>query len=177
MRNRRWKTVLYYWYPVLVWVGIIALESFAGSAERTAGILLPLLTWLFGHIPAPVFAIVHFAVRKFGHFIGYFILSGLLFRAFLGTFPHPVVRIGKNGPVILERTWRLRWAAMAIVGTFAVAALDELHQSFVPGRTGTWRDVVLDTCAGVVAQQLILTATSFVPQWKKIPIPGVTKPN
>ena len=41
-------------------------------------------------------------------------------------------------------------------GTAVVASLDEWHQSFIPSRTGAVRDVVLDTCAGIGAQVLIL---------------------
>jgi VanZ family protein len=33
-----------------------------------------------------------------------------------------------------------------------VATLDEWHQSFLPSRTGTFRDVILDSSAGFVAQ-------------------------
>jgi VanZ family protein len=39
--------------------------------------------------------------------------------------------------------------------TAFVASLDEWHQSFIPSRTGTPRDVALDTCAGIAAQVLI----------------------
>jgi VanZ family protein len=28
--------------------------------------------------------------------------------------------------------------------------MDEWHQSFIPSRTGTWRDAVLDSMAGLV---------------------------
>jgi VanZ family protein len=30
--------------------------------------------------------------------------------------------------------------------------IDEWHQSSLPSRTGTFRDVILDSCAGLVAQ-------------------------
>jgi VanZ family protein len=43
-----------------------------------------------------------------------------------------------------------------VLGTVLVASLDEWHQSFIPSRTGTPRDVVLDTCAGIAAQILLL---------------------
>jgi VanZ family protein len=33
--------------------------------------------------------------------------------------------------------------------------LDEIHQSFLPSRTGQWQDVVLDTCGAVVLQLII----------------------
>ena len=47
--------------------------------------------------------------------------------------------------------WTFRWAAIALMGTCLVASLDEWHQSYLPTRTGTVRDVILDTCAGVAA--------------------------
>jgi VanZ family protein len=50
----------------------------------------------------------------------------------------------------------MRWASIAVLMTAFVASLDEWHQSFIPSRTGRWQDVVLDTCAGVAAQVLIL---------------------
>ncbi len=55
----------------------------------------------------------------------------------------------------VDPKWTLRWATIAILGTALVASLDEWHQSFIPSRTGTWQDVVLDTCAGFAAQIII----------------------
>jgi len=37
-------------------------------------------------------------------------------------------------------------------------SIDEIHQSFVPSRTGTWHDVVLDMAGAAVAQILIRVA-------------------
>ena len=39
--------------------------------------------------------------------------------------------------------------------TAAVASLDEWQQTFLPSRTGTFRDVLLDSFAALVAQILI----------------------
>jgi VanZ family protein len=50
----------------------------------------------------------------------------------------------------------MRWANIAILGTALVASLDEWHQTFIPSRTGAVHDVVLDTCAGIAAQVLVL---------------------
>jgi len=36
-----------------------------------------------------------------------------------------------------------------------VASLDEWHQTFIPSRTGTWHDVVLDGSAAVGGQILL----------------------
>ncbi len=86
------------------------------------------------------FALWHAVLRKTGHFVGYFTLSVLLFRSWRASFPR------------LSTRWCLQWATLAVLGTSLVATLDEWHQTFLPSRTGMVRDVVLDSCAGVVAQ-------------------------
>lgn len=131
------------WLPSAIWLAVIALESTnLGSAEHTGRILYPLLHYLFGMSPQR-FEIVHMVLRKTGHFIGYATLSILLFRSWRGTFPR------------LSTRWCLQWATLAFVCTALVASLDEFHQSFLPSRTGTFRDVVLDSTAALVAQIVI----------------------
>ena len=44
---------------------------------------------------------------------------------------------------------------LALVFTALVASLDEWHQSYIPSRTGTWHDVLLDSTAALVALILI----------------------
>lgn len=137
--------VLKAWIAAILWLIVIAIESSALlSAHNTSRILYPLLHYLFGLTPAH-FDHWHFYIRKGGHVFGYGLLSILLFRAWRETLPalgHP--------------RWTLRWANIAILGTALVASLDEWHQSMLPARTGRWQDVVLDTCAGIAAQILVL---------------------
>ena len=45
---------------------------------------------------------------------------------------------------------------LGVLVTLVVASLDEFHQTFLPGRTGTYRDVILDTFGGIFAQILVL---------------------
>ena len=89
------------------------------------------------------FAVLHAVLRKSGHFVGYFTLSVLLFRSWRATFPR------------LSTRWCQQWATLAFVCTALVAALDELHQTLLSSRTGTLRDVVLDSSAALIAQILI----------------------
>lgn len=136
--------VLKAWIAAILWLILIAIESTALlSASNTSRILYPLLHFLFG-MDWEHFEIWHFFIRKTGHVIGYGILSVLLFRAWRATLP-----------AMSGAKWTPRWAAIAILGTALVASLDEWHQSYVPSRTGTVRDVVLDTCAGAGIQLLI----------------------
>lgn len=133
------------WIAAILWLIVIAIESTSYlSSENTSRILYPLLHFLFG-MNTERFEFWHFYIRKGGHVIGYGTLSILLFRALRAT-------------THLRTTsrWTFRWAAFAVLGTAVVASLDEWHQSFIPTRTGTPRDVALDTCAGIVAQVLLI---------------------
>jgi VanZ family protein len=141
--NTSTRRIIKVWLPSVIWLAIITLESTnIGSSEHTARFLYPIFAFLFGLDPAR-FAIWHAMMRKAGHFVGYFILSVLLFRSWRATFPR------------LSTRWCLQWAAVAFLSTALVASFDEWHQSFLPSRTGTFRDVVLDSSAAVVAQMVL----------------------
>jgi VanZ family protein len=126
------------WWPAAVWVGLIAFESSDFfSSSNTSSMLYTLLTHLFGNINLYYFLIFHHLVRKTGHCIGYGMLSLLLLRGWRATLDPENTQLGQT-------------ALFSWLGTVFVAAMDEWHQSFIPSRTGTWRDVVLDSAAGVV---------------------------
>jgi len=133
------------WIPAIVWLGIIAFESTdLLSAQHTAILLYSWLTRLFGTIDAGSFSFWHHYLRKTGHVLGYAMLSYLLFRAWRATLP-----------VVSAGLWGFRWAAISFLSTAGVASLDEWHQTFIPSRTGNFRDVVLDSVAAVAAQVLV----------------------
>ena len=124
------------WWPAIVWIGLIALESTDSfSSENTGSILYTLLTRLFGNIDFYKFLVFHHYLRKTGHVVGYGMLSLLLLRGWRATFDYTLL---------------LRAALLSWLGTACVAALDEWHQSYIPSRTGTVWDVALDSVAGVV---------------------------
>ena len=135
-----WKA----WLAAILWLGLIAFESTnALSAEKTSGILYPLLHFLFGLDPVR-FLTWHFVIRKTGHIIGYSVLSLLSFRAWRATIQ-----------VVGSPRWSIAWAGIAFAMTTLVASLDEWHQTFLPSRTGTIRDVALDSAAALFTQVLI----------------------
>lgn len=135
-----WKS----WIPAIVWLGLIAIESTASlSSENTGRFLYPVLHFLFGLDPVR-FLTWHLLIRKTGHVVGYAVLSMLLFRAWRATI------FVKNDP-----RWSIVWARIALGMTALVASLDEWHQTFLPSRTGTIHDVLLDTAAGLGAQILL----------------------
>ena len=139
-RHRLLKT----WIAAILWLIVIAIESTnLASSHNTSRILYPLLHFLLGMDYAH-FEHWHFFIRKGGHVFGYCLLCILLFRAWRETLP-----------IMMGAKWTLRWAILAVLGTALVASLDEWHQSFLPSRTGTPWDVLLDTCAGIAVQILL----------------------
>ena len=138
------KGLITAWIEAGLWIAIIAFESTdLMSAEHTSRYLYPLCHFLFG-VGLERFAEFHHYLRKMGHFVGYFALSGLLFRAWKSTLQLPRPRV-----------WTLRWAGVAFVMATLVASLDEWHQTFIPSRTGRVEDVMLDSSAALTAQLVI----------------------
>lgn len=133
--------VLKAWIALILWLIVIAIESTTYlSSQNTGRFLYPLLHFIFG-IDYASFEPYHACLRKTGHVFGYGLLSILFFRAWRETLPSP-----SGAP------WTMRWASIAILGTAIVASLDEWHQSYLPTRTGTLHDVILDSGAGIAAQ-------------------------
>ena len=124
------------WWPAIVWMVLIALEStdFC-SSQNTGSVLYAILKYLFGHIDLGKFLVFHHYLRKTGHFVGYGMLSILLLRGWRAT-------------LVRNRAWRWRPSWLSWLGTVFVAAMDEWHQSYIPSRTGSIWDVVLDSAAG-----------------------------
>jgi len=125
------------WWPVLVWAALIFnFSTSAFASENTSRIIVPVLHWLFPQWSPEALSTAHHLIRKCGHFVEYFIFSLLVLRAF---------RAGHKGT-------RLGWVLGAIGVAAAYAGLDEFHQSFVPGRTAAFTDVLLDTAGSIAAQ-------------------------
>jgi VanZ family protein len=115
------------------------------GVPRLASTWLPPLVWLAiifafssrhggGHLPA-----AEVAGRKLAHVTEYLILTLLLLRA-------------------LRRSELALALPVAIAAALAYAASDEWHQSFVPGRTATPRDVAIDGI-GIALAALAATRT------------------
>lgn len=140
-RKEVWKA----WLPSIIWMGVIAIESTAWlSAANTGRFLYPIFHFLFG-VSRVRFAVWNFYIRKSGHFVGYFTMGFLLFRSWRATLPQfSNKRWGLR--------WSFRWSWVAWLMTTFIASMDEWHQTFIPGRTGTVHDVVLDSSAAFVAQ-------------------------
>ena len=140
-RQRGLREWIYIWWPVALGILIIAIESneFMG-ANYTTGPLRTVYEFIFGQVEDARWAIIHHLIRKSGHFMGYGFIGLAWLRAWWFTLPHSRF---------------LQDAVLALLGTALIASCDEWHQSFLPNRTGTPWDVLLD-CTGVVTLQLLV---------------------
>ena len=91
-------------------------------------------SWLFPEMPTEDIAPVHGAMRKLGHWAEYFVLAVLILRALRN-------ETGKK--------WELRHAVHTLVFILLYALSDELHQVFVPSRTASFGDVMIDVLGGI----------------------------
>jgi VanZ family protein len=120
------------WLPVAVGIAIIVIESTAiFGADRTSHPLRWLIQLIFGPFSDATWDLIHHLIRKSGHFLGYGALGLLWLRAWRRTLP---------GARFLSQ------AGLALLGTALVASWDEWHQTFLPNRTGSPWDVLLDCC-------------------------------
>lgn len=126
--------------PAAAWYAVIcAFSSQTGEASgRLSGGLVNKSLGLLGELGElfetdwDAFLLLSFLVRKAAHMGIYFILTALLLYGLwrIGTAPRP--------------------AMASAVGLCALlAALDEFHQTFVPGRDGKLSDVLIDLSGGV----------------------------
>jgi VanZ family protein len=83
--------------------------------------------------------------RKLTHFGEYFALTALWWWALR-------TQLGARRALV---------PALAIAIGYAVT--DEIHQSFVDGRVGTWRDVLIDSAGALAAASLIRRAITRSP--------------
>lgn len=131
------KTFLKLYLPLIFWLVFISFASTDEfSASNTSRIIGPLVLWFFPNTNPETLATIHFLTRKAAHFTEYFILGILSARVFYRS---------SNGT--LSRHWFQ--FALALVGIYAL--FDEYHQSFVPSRTSSIFDSLIDIAGGLTA--------------------------
>ena len=127
------KKSLWRFLPPAAWYGVIwffSSQTGTESQEVSDGVL-----GLFGYdiqnSLMALSALLSFLVRKAAHMGVFFVLTGLLVFALWRLVKNPALRGG---------------AALCLCAL--LAGLDEFHQTFVPGRSGTPRDVLVDVLGG-----------------------------
>jgi VanZ family protein len=145
------------WWPVAVWLVVIRLESSDyASSTNTFGVLYRIAFAIFGRIDPNVLLTINSFMRKTGHFLGYAILSWLVFRALKCTHRSRLrLVLARRWGIFFRDLWQREWAMIAVLFTVVTAAFDELHQTSLASRTGRWQDVALDTAGALLMQWLL----------------------
>ncbi|TSA14254.1 hypothetical protein D4R75_16050, partial [bacterium] len=119
----KYRVILKYWFPVVLWMGFIFLMSTDRfAAHNTSLILDRIIRFLTPSISNRQLEVVNMILPKSAHVTEYFISGLLLFRAFRsGSF----------------ESRALRWATLSLLVIIFIAAGDEYHQSFVASRTAS----------------------------------------
>lgn len=131
----RWARRIKHWLPVITWVGLIfffSTDEF--SSSNTSPVVESLASWIFPEISSQTIETIHLALRKLGHWTEYFVLAVLMQRALLK----------ESG-----NKWQLRHTILTLVFVLVYALSDEFHQVFVPSRTASFGDVMIDVLGGI----------------------------
>jgi len=144
---------LKYWLPaicVAIVISIFSTRYFSG--EQTARVIFPILRWLFPSASHHMLHLMHFGIRKAAHVTEFATFSMAVFHG---------VRADRYG-------WKLNWAIITLFVALAYAGLDEWHQSFVPLREPSFRDVMIDS-AGALLAQVFVWAYAKLPRRSAVP--------
>ncbi len=121
--------------PTMVWsmvvIFVIALAIFAGVAlhpQNTLALIDPFVRWLRPSISPEDIDRIHLMAREFGHFL----------------IPAAAFLVLVIGPL-------RRRPLLALLLCAAFAIIDESLQNFMPGRTGSLADVIVDVSGATLA--------------------------
>lgn len=127
--------------PLAAWLGFIWVASTGEfSAGNTSLIVRPLVLWIYPNATEAELASIHFLTRKAAHFCEYAVLAFLARRAFI-----------TSGSEWVRRHWFQLGLALVVVNSL----LDELHQAFVPSRTGSIYDSAIDVLGGLTVLAIL----------------------
>ena len=167
------RSLLRNWWPVVFWLGVIRAESTeTASAANTTVVLYKVIATVVPHVEPSFVERLDEVLRKSGHFLGYAILSALVFLALRNTNRDRLRSfLQRSWGSYLRDLWRAEWAILGILLTIVTAAFDEIHQTSISSRTGRWQDVVLDTCGAAVMQLAVYLLATRALKRQQAPAP------
>lgn len=140
------KSRFVYWLPAILVAALIStFSTHYFSDQQTARVIVPILRFFFPHASAHLIRLMHIGIRKLAHITEFGAFSITVFHG---------IRAGRQG-------WRWTWALATFVIAVAYAGFDEWHQSFVPIRHASARDVAIDAFGALLAQGLVWLFASW----------------
>ena len=138
------KKFIFLFLAILFLIGILFLSSQDGAeSSKLSSKVTQLIIKLF--IPnfndaadLEGYNNIHIKIRKLAHFGEYFIFSILIFLA-------------------INKLISIKWGLVFMLPiSLILATLDELFQSYIPGRSGSYRDVLVDFSGALAGFVLII---------------------
>lgn len=126
--------------PLVIWALLIFVGSGSVLSAEHTSVVLRLLKWLVPSASPEFLSWFHFLIRKLGHLSEYAILATLAARAFRRS-SHEFIR--------------LHWFEFSLFLAMLYALTDEFHQSFVPSRTASLHDSMIDSAGAFIALTII----------------------
>lgn len=126
--------------PLILWAVLIFIGSGNVLSAAHTSILLRAVRRLFPNIRDESLAVFHLLVRKAGHLTEYAVLATLAARAFRDSTHN-----------LLRRHWF--WVSLLLAIAYSLS--DEFHQSFVPSRTASIYDSLIDSVGALIALTII----------------------
>lgn len=134
-KNPVWRGRIFRFAPLILWIGVIFyLSSGQGAMSNTSRFIRPLLILLFPDTSEETLTLYHGYIRKVAHPMVYAVLAYFAYRAFIF-----------SPQEFLQKFW----FPVSLLIVLTIASLDELNQSFLVSRTGSFFDVLLDTFGGL----------------------------
>ncbi|GFZ34412.1 teicoplanin resistance protein VanZ [Clostridium zeae] len=139
------------WVALLFWMIIIFAYSSKNGTEsdKQSALVIYVFNALGIDLNGMLGDLATFIVRKSAHFTEYLILFLLAYNVFRNY-------LNKKSAIVF-----------GILLTFGYACTDEIHQLFVPGRTGKFRDVLIDT-SGAIFGGMVITLINKIRYKSKI---------
>ncbi|NCC16776.1 MAG: VanZ family protein [Clostridia bacterium] len=154
-RHKRIKTIS--WVVVLLWMGLIFYASAqpAIQSKELSGTVTEIVVMAVERVAPNKAAtlntgILHHFIRKTAHFFLYFLLGILVLNATRGL-----------------RVYGLKGMILTFSICILYAVYDEFHQTFVLGRSGEIRDVLIDTSGAIVGVLWWLSVSRVIKRCKK----------
>jgi hypothetical protein len=131
---------LKYWIPAVIAAAIIStFSTHYFTSDETGRVIVPILRWFLPHASSTLIRHLHFGIRKLAHVVEFGVFSITVFRALRGP------RAG----------WRLNWALLTFLVAVSYAVLDEFHQTYVPLRHASAKDIAIDGFGAMLAQLVV----------------------
>ncbi len=118
---------------LVVWLIVIFMYSSQPGEESSekSQLVIDIFSYIGIDLNSTLGSMTSFVVRKSAHMTEYFILCFLTYRVL-------------RGYSLKNAQW------YGVIFSFLYASTDEFHQTFIPGRTGCFQDVLIDTTGALI---------------------------